>query len=92
MIDKQYFPLKLAVAAFAVILRALICPSPVWAATFTVSTTSDDGPGSLRQVITDANNTPGKDTIEFVIPGSGSGNLIASAGNGAADRVLSPPS
>ena len=37
-------------------------------ATFTVTTTADSGPGSLRQAILDANATPGADVIEFNIP------------------------
>ena len=41
------------------------------AATFTVTNTLDDGPGSLRQAITDANLFPGLDTIAFNIPGAG---------------------
>ncbi|MEZ5658191.1 MAG: DUF4347 domain-containing protein [Burkholderiaceae bacterium] len=36
-------------------------------ATYTVTTTNDDGPGSLRQAINDANTNPGADTIEFSI-------------------------
>ena len=39
-----------------------------WSATFSVTTTADDGAGSLREAITDANNTAGPDTIEFNIP------------------------
>src|ERR1051326_1748450 len=38
------------------------------AATFTVTTTADSGAGSLRQAITDADNNPGPDTIQFAIP------------------------
>jgi hypothetical protein len=38
------------------------------AATFTVTNANDSGPGSLRQAITDANNTGGLDTINFSIP------------------------
>jgi hypothetical protein len=41
------------------------------AATFTVTTTSDSGPGSLRQAILDANVTPGSDLIAFGIAGPG---------------------
>ena len=41
------------------------------AATFTVTNTNDDGPGSLRQAITDANADATADTIVFAIPGSG---------------------
>jgi hypothetical protein len=48
---------------------------PIWGvcrgATFTVTTTSDDGPGSLRQEILTANAAPGLDTIAFDIPGTG---------------------
>src|ERR1044072_1332076 len=46
-------------------------PSALAESTFTVTTTNDDGPGSLRQAITDANASPGTDTITFNIPGSG---------------------
>ncbi len=41
------------------------------AMTFTVINTNDSGAGSLRQAITDANNTVGADTIDFNIPGPG---------------------
>lgn len=41
------------------------------AATFIVTNTADDGPGSLRDAITQANNNPGADTISFNIPGPG---------------------
>lgn len=43
-------------------------------AIFTVTNTSDSNTansGSLRRAITDANNNPGADTIQFNIPGSG---------------------
>jgi len=39
--------------------------------TYTVTTTADSGPGSLRQAIMDANGHPGADTIDFDIGGSG---------------------
>jgi hypothetical protein len=38
------------------------------ASTFTVTNTNDSGVGTLRQAITDANSTPGVDTISFNIP------------------------
>lgn len=41
------------------------------AAVFTVTNTSDSGPGSLRQAIDDANSTSGLDTIAFAIPEPG---------------------
>ncbi|MFQ5640957.1 MAG: right-handed parallel beta-helix repeat-containing protein, partial [bacterium] len=41
------------------------------AKTFTVTNTNDSGLGSFRQAILDANAKPGKDKIEFDIPGSG---------------------
>lgn len=41
------------------------------AATFIVTRTEDSGPGSLRQAILAANATPGRDVIEFNIPGVG---------------------
>jgi hypothetical protein len=45
--------------------------APLSAATFTVTTTSDAGAGSLRQAITDANAAAGADTIAFNIAGTG---------------------
>ena len=36
---------------------------------------SDNGPGSLRQAIIDANNRPGRDRIVFAIPGDGPHSL-----------------
>ena len=39
--------------------------------TYTVTTTADAGAGSLRQAITDANASPGADTIAFGIVGTG---------------------
>jgi hypothetical protein len=41
------------------------------AAPFTVTNTSDTGPGSLRQAILDANANPGLDNIAFLIGGAG---------------------
>ena len=38
---------------------------------FTVTNTSDNGPGSLRQVILNANAVSGREVIRFDIPGSG---------------------
>ena len=35
---------------------------------FTVTSTSDNGPGTLRQALLDANASPGADTIVFDIP------------------------
>src|SRR5256885_1822524 len=48
--------------------------SEAGAAQFVVRNTSDDGDGSLRQAIVDANSHPndqGPDLISFAIPGSG---------------------
>jgi trimeric autotransporter adhesin len=49
----------------------LMASSAHAATTFTVTTTSDSGAGSLRQSILDANANPGADTINFNIPSSG---------------------
>ena len=38
------------------------------AGSFTVTTTADNGPGSLRQAILDANAAAGADVIEFALP------------------------
>jgi len=40
------------------------------ATTYTVTTTANSGPGSLRQAMLDANSTPGPDSIRFEISGT----------------------
>ncbi|MBA3943843.1 MAG: tandem-95 repeat protein [Herpetosiphonaceae bacterium] len=50
------------------------------AAGFVVTTTADSGPGSLRQAITDANNSSGADTISFNIPGTGPFTIAPTSG------------
>ena len=57
---------------FRAVLAALFCHAlaSAQAATFTVNTTSDSGPGSLRQCILDANATPGDDSIVFATNGT----------------------
>lgn len=41
------------------------------AATFTVTSTNDAGPGSLRQALLDVNASPGPHAVQFSIPGAG---------------------
>src|SRR5665213_300271 len=53
---------------------------PAAAATFTVTTASDAGAGSLRQMILNANANPGLDTIAFNIPGTGPFTITPGAG------------
>ena len=50
--------------------------SGAFAATFTVTSIADSGAGSLRQAITDANNSAGADTIAFNIVGSGVHTIV----------------
>ncbi len=59
------------------------------AATFTVTTTSDAGAGSLRQAIMDANASPGADTIVFNIPGGGVHTIVLTTWLPKATDVLS---
>ena len=59
----------LALGGGAGALGAVLLASPAGAATFTVTTTDLGGIGSLSQAITDANASPGADTIEFA-PGT----------------------
>jgi parallel beta-helix repeat protein len=49
-------------------VAASSAPAPVYN-TFTVSSTADSGTGSLRWAITESNQTPGYNTIDFDIPG-----------------------
>lgn len=48
----------------------------VSATTYTVTSTADTGPGSLRQAILDADASPGPDTIAFNIIGSGVHTIV----------------
>src|SRR3989442_1398523 len=68
----QRVSVLIAVAAVAI---ALVFPQPARAATFFVISTNDNGPGSLRQAILDANANPGPDLIGFDIPGSGTRSI-----------------
>ena len=43
------------------------CP----AATFSVTSTNDSGPGSLRQALLDVNASPGPHAVQFSLPGGG---------------------
>lgn len=60
-----------AAGALVLALASLMPPQAARADVLTVTTTSDGGPGSLRQAIADANGRPGQDTIAFDLPGSG---------------------
>src|SRR6478609_7407154 len=60
----------------ALILAALAAGASVRAATFTVSSSADSGPGTLRQAILDANASPGPDLIAFDVSGAGVHTLI----------------
>ena len=60
-------------AVMAALLVGLLPAKPAHTATFTVINTADNGAGSLRQAITDANATTDADTIKFNIPGTAAG-------------------
>lgn len=64
--------------AIASILAAASLTSGI-AATFTVTTTAPDGPGSFGQAVLDANAAPGPDVIEFGIAGEGVQTITLSA-------------
>ncbi|HNQ68642.1 MAG TPA: NosD domain-containing protein [Bacteroidales bacterium] len=49
---------------------SLLVANCIVAAEFTVTNTLDSGPGSLRQAITDAQASPGSNTVLFAIPTS----------------------
>jgi hypothetical protein len=57
-------------------LSVLACPS-LDAATFVVTNSNDDGPGSLRAAINAADAAEGPDRIEFAIPGNGPHAIFA---------------
>jgi parallel beta-helix repeat protein len=66
----------LALALVIALIALLVPVSPISANTFTVSTTADSGPGSLRAAIESANLTSAKDTIKFAIPGAGPHTIV----------------
>jgi hypothetical protein len=69
---RKLIPVALAVVLAATMTLMGVTGNTVQAqATFTVTNTSDSGPGSLRQAILDANASPGTDNIAFNIPGAG---------------------
>jgi hypothetical protein len=52
------------------LLTAALCLSArAMATTYTVSNTDNDGAGSLRQAIADANGNAGSDAIDFSVTG-----------------------
>jgi hypothetical protein len=63
----------MTIFAFGLVSMAalFLVAGPAHVATFTVTNTNDDGTGSLRQAIHDANTASGADTIGFDISGSG---------------------
>jgi hypothetical protein len=65
-----------------ILVGCLFVALPVSAATFTVTTTADSGPGSLRQAILDSNaNDPTEsDTIAFNIAGPGPHMITPTSG------------
>lgn len=56
--------------AAIIALLAVTIASPALASGFTVSNTSDSGPGSLRNAIITANSTAGANTIKFSVNGT----------------------
>ncbi|MCH7736874.1 MAG: right-handed parallel beta-helix repeat-containing protein [Chloroflexi bacterium] len=70
--NNLYRPLLIVALVLLVSLMQVSTLSTALAAsTYTVTNTSDSGPGSLRQAILDANLNPGADVIAFSIPGAG---------------------
>ncbi len=71
---------KYTYVSMGLFLLTLVCilsvHTPVFAATFTVTNKNNSGPGSLRQAITDANNTVATDTISFNIGAGGWAHIL----------------
>src|SRR5678815_4728124 len=63
--------MKISTVFMMLAVAVCSCVSALGTTTFTVINTDDSGIGSLREAITDANATPGADTIIFDIPGAG---------------------
>jgi uncharacterized SAM-binding protein YcdF (DUF218 family) len=54
----------------ALFVCALLSLAPAHAANFTVTSLNDNGAGSLRGAIAQANVNPGADTIDFAVTGT----------------------
>jgi len=73
-----------------VFVLGVVCLATNFAAThqsFVVTSTNNDGPGSLREAITNVNATLGADTIIFNIPGPGFNNVLGGTQSGAANKI-----
>ena len=70
---------------------ALLISSPAAAATFTVTTTADSGPGSLRYAITAANASVGPDTVTFALPGNSTIEVLSELPEITDDLSISGP-
>src|SRR3954468_20443228 len=74
---------QVATGATIAIGASLATAGSAQAATFTVSNLNDEGPGSLRQAIKDANNNgPGSDDVVFASALSGTINVGSTDGSG----------
>lgn len=56
---------------YSILLFCSFFTLPAFAQPYTVTNTNSSGAGSLAQAITDANNNPGADVIEFNLAGAG---------------------
>jgi len=59
-----------ALAGVAIVAAGLLPPAAS-ASTYSVTSTADAGPGTLRRAILDANAHPGADAVRFNLPGPG---------------------
>lgn len=66
----------------------LLAAAPLFAATFTVTSSSETGPGTLTQAILDANATPGRDQIRFAVPSAVMRNATGGATLGTATATI----
>jgi titin len=66
----------LITTAVLTVALSVAAGEPARSAIFTVTTTNDSGPGSLRQAILDANAAPGLDTIAFSIAGAAPHTIV----------------
>src|SRR5436190_20204812 len=90
--------LKPLAAALALGFGLSVSPTP-YAATFTVTTLADSGPGSLRDAIGLANAAGGADTINFTVVGTITlasqitiSDDLTISGPGAANLTITPTS
>jgi hypothetical protein len=88
MVTRRWSPAGVLAVAGGVLAAACPLAAAASASTYSLTSTADGGPGSLRQAILDANAHSGADRVRFALAGSGVRTIaITSAGLPAGQAV-----